>query len=84
MRLYSISLYVAVVAMFGGIGSIAPQNFAGQLAQSPRPRLTTPPSCPPGGSQGSPRSDRARSAEAYPQPLGSSPWPQKPAPGRFK
>jgi hypothetical protein len=27
-RLYALSLYVAVVAMFGGVGSIAPQNFA--------------------------------------------------------
>ncbi len=34
MRLYFISLYVAVVAMFGGIGSIAPQNYARQLARS--------------------------------------------------
>ena len=27
-RLYTLSLYVSVVAMFGGVGSIVPQNFA--------------------------------------------------------
>ena len=27
-RLYSVSLYVAVVAMFGGVGSVQPQNYA--------------------------------------------------------
>ena len=27
-RLYSVSMYVAAVAMFGGVGSIAPQNYA--------------------------------------------------------
>ena len=28
MRLYNISLYVAICAMFGGVGSIGPQNYA--------------------------------------------------------
>jgi len=26
-RLYAVSLYVAVVSMFGGVGSISPQNY---------------------------------------------------------